>query len=64
MAAMQDLKEEAEHAVAIEAAEMNLVRLLGLHPFPDGNMWCVLWGEPSRGGGGLWRNLATGSVEL
>jgi len=35
---------EAQLAAAIEAQEYNLVALLGLAPYPDGNAWCVLWG--------------------
>jgi hypothetical protein len=50
MASMQDLTEEAIHAAAIEAQEINLVAKLGLHPYPDGNMWCVLWGADLQNG--------------
>jgi hypothetical protein len=34
----------------IESAEMNLVRLFGLTPYPDGNMWCWLLGENLQSG--------------
>lgn len=30
---------------AVERREFNLVSVLGLTPYPDGNQWCVLWGE-------------------
>jgi hypothetical protein len=44
MSDMQYRIDEARLAAAIEAQEYNLVAVLGLHPYPDGNMWCVLWG--------------------
>lgn len=50
MANMRELKEEAEWNISIESSEMNLVQLLGLHPYPDGNMWCILWGEDLQNG--------------
>ena len=35
---------------AVEAAEYNLVATLGLAPYPDGDAWCVLWGENLQDG--------------
>lgn len=35
---------EVQLSAAVEAREYNLVALLGLAPYPDGNAWCVLWG--------------------
>lgn len=35
---------EIKLGAAVESAEYNLVALLGLRPFQDGNAWCVLWG--------------------
>lgn len=29
----------------VERKEYNLVALLNLTPFLDGNAWCILWGE-------------------
>lgn len=50
MASYQDLTEEAIHAIAIEAAELNLIRTLSLKPYKDGNMWCFLFGEDLQSG--------------
>lgn len=35
---------------AIEAEEYNLVKTLGLHPYRDGNQWCILWGKNLQDG--------------
>ncbi|WP_170759913.1 hypothetical protein [Ruegeria lacuscaerulensis] len=37
-------------SAAVENEEFNLVSVLGLVPFRDGNMWCVLWGENIQDG--------------
>lgn len=50
MATMQDLTEEAIHATAIEAAELNLIKVLDLKPYKDGNMWCFLFGDDLQSG--------------
>lgn len=47
---MNDRVYEVQIACAIEAQEYNLVALLGLSPFPDGDHWCVLWGENLQDG--------------
>ena len=47
---MIDRVDEARLAAAIEAQEYNLVALLGLVPFPDGDKWCVLWGPNLQDG--------------
>ena len=41
---------EATLGAAVEAAEYNLVATLGLHPYPDGDAWCVLWGNDLQDG--------------
>jgi hypothetical protein len=41
---------EAQLSAAVEAQEYNLVALLGLAPYPDGNSWCVLWGANLQDG--------------
>lgn len=41
---------EAILAAAIEAQEYNLVATLGLAPYPDGDAWCVLWGDNLQDG--------------
>lgn len=38
------------HSCAVEAQEMNLVRLLKPRIFIDGNAWCVLYGEGLQDG--------------
>jgi len=34
----------------IESQEINLISKLGLKPYPDGNMWCFLWGDDLQSG--------------
>jgi hypothetical protein len=46
----RDLYAESIRAQSVEAEEFNLVKLLGLHPYPDGNQWCVLWGKDLQEG--------------
>lgn len=41
---------EVQLAAAVEAQEYGIVALLGLHPYPDGNAWCVLWGKNLQDG--------------
>lgn len=41
---MTDYYQGLKEAAIVEAAEMNLIGLLGLVPYKDGNMWCILWG--------------------
>ncbi len=36
---------QSQLSAAVEAEEYNLVKILGLVPFKDGNAWCVLWGD-------------------
>lgn len=50
MASTQDLIEQSKHNVAIENEELNLVRLFGLRPYPDGDKWCWLLGEDLQNG--------------
>lgn len=50
MASTQELTEEAIHATAIEAAELNIISTLGLKPYKDGNMWCFLFGDDLQSG--------------
>ena len=50
MATNRELVEEAELAAAITAQELAFVSALGLAPYPDGNSWCVLWGEDLQSG--------------
>lgn len=50
MTSIHDLAEEAIHATAIEAAELNLIKVLGLKPYKDGNMWCFLFGDDLQSG--------------
>lgn len=47
---MSDYYQGIANGTIVETAEMNLVRLLGLVPYKDGNMWCVLWGKNLQGG--------------
>lgn len=48
--AEQRIHAQSVRTIDIENEEFNLVRLLGLHPFPDGNQWCVLWGKNLQDG--------------
>ena len=45
-----DYYDQLENESKVERAEYNLVALLGLHPYPDGDQWCVLWGEDLQSG--------------
>jgi hypothetical protein len=45
-----DYYTQLEREIIVEKAEYNLVATLGLHPYPDGDMWCVLWGEDLQNG--------------
>ena len=36
---------QSQLSASVEAEEYNLVKILGLVPYKDGNSWCVLWGE-------------------
>lgn len=44
------LTDEAIHSCAIEAREMNLVKLLSPRIFIDGSAWCVLYGDDLQNG--------------
>lgn len=47
---MSDYYKCLEQATIVENAEYNLVRMFGLAPYIDGNMWCVLLGENLQDG--------------
>ena len=36
---------QSQLSASVQAEEYNLVKTLGLVPFKDGDVWCVLWGE-------------------
>lgn len=42
---VETLLQQSKHNAAIEAEEMNLVALLRPRVFPDGDKWCVLYGD-------------------